>query len=195
MSLLTSAVTVQARAARPIWELVIRSFLHYRSLVIAARRPVQAITALAGFFALFTPGAKAHQLSDSFLILQLTNSQLIGHWDVALKDLLHARGVDPLDQKFMDLRALDPERELKTANVLTRLKIQIDGTAAEIKPVDYSTELYNDGPYAALYFEIPLPNKEPRFLEVQYRLFFDVDTTHRGLLRLQTADKTISGIF
>lgn len=134
-------------------------------------------------------------MSDSFLILQLTNAQIIGHWDIALKDLLHARGLDTLDQKFTDLRSFDPERELTNAHVLSQLKVQVDGAPATIKPVDFSTEFYNDGPYAAVYFEIPLPSKSPRLLEVDYRLFFDTDTTHRGLLRLQTADKTLSAIF
>src|SRR5205085_3085649 len=77
---------------------------------------------------------------------------------------------------------------------LSRLKIRIDGAPAEIKPVDYSTEIYNEGPYAALYFEIILP-KTPRFLEVQYRLFFDMASTHRGLLRLQTDTKTMYAVF
>ena len=136
--------------------------------------------------------AGAHQLSDSFLVLQVTNAQIIGHWDIALKDLLHARGFDPLDQKLTDSHRWDPESELN--DVLSRLKIQIDGMPAQIQPVDYSTELYNDGPYAAMYFEIAMP-KNPRFLEVQYRLFFDVDPSHRGLMRLQIGEKTMSAIF
>src|SRR5947208_3208917 len=77
--------------------------------------------------------ANAHQLSDSFLIFEITNAQIIGHWDIAVKDLLHARGVDPLDQRSTDARAWDPEYELKTANVLSRLQIEIDGAPATIK--------------------------------------------------------------
>src|SRR5580765_2075930 len=142
---------------------------------------------------LFCSRSEGHQMSDSFLVLQVTNSQIFGHWDIALKDLLHARGLDPLDQKFTDLKAFDPERELTNANVLSRLKIRIDGEPAQVKPVDFSMELYNDGPYAVLYFEIPTTN--PKRLEVQYRLFFDVDPAHRGLMRLQTAGKTISAVF
>jgi len=142
----------------------------------------------------FVSPANAHQLSDSFLILEVTNAQIIGHWDIAVKDLLHARGVDPLDQRSTDARAWDPEYEMKTAKVLSRLQIEIDGAPATIKPVDYSTELYNDGPYAAMYFEIALP-KNPRLLQVQYHLFFDTDPSHRGLMRLQTNGKTMSAIF
>jgi len=138
--------------------------------------------------------AGAHQLSDSFLILEVTNAQIIGHWDIAVKDLLHARGVDPLDQRAADPRAWDPEYEMKTAKVLSQLQIEIDGAPTPIKPVNYSTELYNDGPYAAMYFEIALP-KNPRLLQVQYRLFFDVDPSHRGLMRLQNSGKTMSAIF
>src|SRR5438105_9470050 len=51
-----------------------------------------------GLFSLSLLTAGAHQLSDSFLVLQITNAQIIGHWDIAVKDLLHARGLDPLDQ-------------------------------------------------------------------------------------------------
>jgi len=166
----------------------------------AAGRPLKCSPAIfswiiaLGIFCLSVYTAGAHQVSDSFLVLQITNDQIIGHWDIALKDLLHARGVDPVDQKLTDTHVWDPEKELKGADVLSRLKISIDGAPLEIKPVDYSTELYNDGPYAALYFEIALP-KDPRSLEVQYRLFFDADPSHRGLMRLQTGQKTISAIF
>src|SRR3954453_8874294 len=59
-----------------------------------------SIFAIIAISSLFCVPAVAHQLSDSFLIFQVTNSQIIGHWDIALKDLLHARGLDPLDQKF-----------------------------------------------------------------------------------------------
>jgi hypothetical protein len=138
--------------------------------------------------------ARAHQLSDSFLVLEVTNSQIIGHWDIAVKDLQHAKGIDPLDQKFTDPRAWDSEREMKSLDVLSRLKLRIDGAPVEIKPVDYSTELYNDGPYAAMYFEIALP-KDAKRLQVQYRLFSEVDSSHRGLMRLQTAGRTLSAIF
>ena len=136
----------------------------------------------------------AHQLSDSFLVLEVTNSQIIGHWDIAVKDLQHAKGLNPLDQRLTDLRSWDPEYEMKAVDVLSRLKIQIDGTPVEMKPVDYSTELYNDGPYAAMYFEISLP-KNARYLQITYKLFLDIDTGHRGLMRLQTAGKTMSAVF
>ena len=138
--------------------------------------------------------AEGHQLSDSFLVMQVTNAQIIGHWDIAIKDLLHAKGIDPLDQKWRDLHSWDPESEMKGANVLSRLKIQINGAPAEIKPVDYSRELYNDGPYAAMYFEIALP-PSPRLLEVIYGLFFEFDPSHRGLMRLQTGGNNISAVF
>src|SRR5256714_15221733 len=159
-----------------------------------ARRLFRPLFSGIGLFCLCLGAASAHQLSDSFLVLQITNGQIIGHWDIAAKDLLHAKGVDPLDQKVTDLRLWDSEAEMKAVNVLSRLKIRIDGVPAEIKPVDYSTEIYNDGPYAAMYFEIALP-QNPRFLEVQYRLFFDPGSMHRGLMRLQTGAKTMSAIF
>jgi len=152
-----------------------------------------SLTSLA-LFGLFLSTSQAHQLSDSFLILEVTNAQIIGHWDIAVKDLLHARGIDPLDQKLTDTRSWDPEYEMKKAGVLSRLKLQIDGSPVEVKPVDYSTEVYNDGPYAALYFEIALP-KNPRLLQVEYRLFFDTDTSHRGLMRLRTGANTLSAVF
>jgi len=137
----------------------------------------------------------AHQLSDSYLILQVTNSEIIGHWDIALKDLLQARGLDSLDQKFTDLRSFDAEREMTNAHVLSALKIKIDGAPVEIKPLDYSREIYNEGPYAAVYFEIPLPATGGRTLEVEYRLFFGGDNVHRGLMRLQVGARAISAIF
>src|SRR2546430_14787510 len=105
------------------------------SLIIQNR--VLSVLGVGFAFFLLTSTACAHQLSDSFLILQVTNSEIIGHWDIALKDLLHARGLDPLDQKFTDLRSFDAEREMTNVHVLSRLRMKIDGVPAEIQPIDY----------------------------------------------------------
>ena len=139
---------------------------------------------------LFPLRGDAHQLSDSFLVLEVTNGQIAGHWDIAVKDLLHARGVDPNTNNI----SWDPEDEMKRPEIFSRLSIGIDGAASPVKPVDYSTELYPDGPYAVMYFEIALPD-HAKMLEVQYLLFSETNSAHRGLMRLQDGVKTLTAVF
>ena len=95
--------------------------------VLSVSLPCLVLLCLCGF------ATEAHQLSDSFLVMQVTNAQIIGHWDIALKDLLHSQGLDPLDQNLLNFHSLDPEAEMKAAKVLSRLKIKSDGAPVEIK--------------------------------------------------------------
>ncbi|HEY6354108.1 MAG TPA: HupE/UreJ family protein, partial [Burkholderiaceae bacterium] len=53
---------------------------------------------------------------------------------------------------------------------------------------------HSDGAYAVLRFSATCP-AAPRALEVGYRLFFDIDPQHRGLLNLSAQGATRAGIF
>src|SRR5262249_32918180 len=53
---------------------------------------------------------------------------------------------------------------------------------------------HSDGAYAVLRFTAPCPHA-PKDLQVTYRLFFDIDPQHKGLLRLEAGGATRTAIF
>jgi hypothetical protein len=144
--------------------------------------------------ALTTCLVSAHQLKDSFLVLELTNSTLSGHLDVALTDLRHARGVDLTDGNPPDLGVLDPEFEMTSANVLSHVEFRLDGKTIPITSTEFEKASFSDGLYAVMYFEMPVP-PHPHEIEIRYDLFFNVDPGYRGLLRLDVDGKQITSVF
>ena len=56
-------------------------------------------------------------------------------------------------------------------------------------------ENHTDGAYAALFFQIDCPVAPLEDLRIDYSLFFDFDTQHRGLLSLDLNGQNFNGIF
>ena len=80
------------------------------------------------------------------------------------------------------------------AYALARLAL---GTADGLCVTQISEQLidtHSDGSYVALRFRADCPGSLDR-LKIGYRLLFDLDPDHRGLLQLQTSGATHTAIF
>jgi hypothetical protein len=134
-----------------------------------------------------SPLASAHKASDSYLILDVNGRQVGGQWDIALRDIDFALGLD-LDGNgeitWGELRARLPDID---AWALGRLGLQRGG-ACRIEVADHLVDTHTDGAYAVLQLTGECPSTDPE-LSVSYQLLFELDALHRGLLRL-TLDGT-----
>ena len=143
--------------------------------------------------ALFAAGAAlAHKPSDSYLTLFADGKSLRGQWDIALRDLEYAIGLDANGDGAItwgELRAKRPEIE---AYALARLKVLADGEACGLQATGQLVDDHSDGAYSVLRFNAECPTQKK--LEVEYSLFFDLDPTHRGLLRMEGGGQTATGI-
>ena len=145
--------------------------------------------------ALFSPlTAQAHQLSNTYLTLEVTNGQITGHWEIALADLLQGQGEAAFNAAMTNIEALDVRKEMEKAEAFSKLNISVDGSPVKLKPVDYSTVMFPDGPYAATSFEGSMPI-EPRRLEIAYNWFSNADPPPNGLMKLVIGEKTVSAVF
>jgi hypothetical protein len=127
------------------------------------------------FFAVST---RAHEPSKSYLSLTLDSSRFIGRLDVPMRD---ARCVVPLGGGYHYL----------TAYVLSHLQITLDGHILSPKFTSSvaGLEEFSDGQYLQLDFVLErFPS--PRTMEIHYQLFFETNSLHRGLLRLEADGKT-----
>lgn len=154
------------------------------------------INRIAALFLLacFTLAAHAHKPSDSYLTIRADAPQLQGQWDIALRDLDYALGLDGnLDGnvEWGEVKAKHPEI---VAYAFTHLKLAADGNACPIKVTDHKVDNHSDGTYAVIFFTADCP-KLPEFMEIDYSLFFDLDKEHKGLLNLQSEGKARSAIF
>jgi HupE / UreJ protein len=145
--------------------------------------------------------ALAHEPSKSYLSLNLDSNQLSGQWDIPLRDL---QAVVPLDldtDGLVTFEKLHARYPAITAYALAHLKIIVDGKSALIRVTNSESvvEDFSDGSYVELPFVITdvgnsaLPS--PETLEITYQLFFDVNSLHRGLLRLDANGMTQSAVF
>jgi hypothetical protein len=131
---------------------------------------------------LFAASAQAHKPSSSYLQLAVQNGAISGRWDIALRDLDYAIGLDANGDgeiTWGEVRAAQPRI---AAYLAPRLSLDEGGSCSlqigALRIVDYA-----DGAYAALDLSGRCPSASD-VLALRYDLLFDLDALHRGLLRL-----------
>lgn len=123
----------------------------------------------------------AHKPSDSYLALDA--ERMRGSWDIALRDLDDAIGLDDDGDGAITWGELRHHQEPLMAYALSRLAIRGDGVPCKLQPAGLAVDTHSDGTYAVLSFTIGC--SPPRTsLTAQYSLLFDLDPTHRGLVRV-----------
>jgi hypothetical protein len=129
--------------------------------------------------------AQAHKPSDSYLAIQVEESAVRGQWDIALRDLEYAIGLDADGDGEITWGELRARHADIDAYALERLTVRGDGRECRLKPTARLVDEHSDGAYAVLRFDADCGGRAPDSLEIAYRLFFDLDPTHRGLLRFE----------
>ncbi|MDB5810643.1 MAG: HupE/UreJ family protein [Betaproteobacteria bacterium] len=144
--------------------------------------------------ALFTCSAWAHKPSDSYLSIEVAGDRLSGQWDIALRDLDFAIGLDSSGDGEITWGEVRGRHNDIAAYALARLTAALDGAACPLQATQHLVDLHSDGTYAVIRFEGRCA-KPGSSLELGYNLFFDLDPQHKGLLRLQYAGTTRAAIF
>jgi hypothetical protein len=130
---------------------------------------------------LLTAPALAHKQSDSYLRLHPDGARIAVQWDIALVDLETVLSLDADGDGAITWGEVRARKAAIAAHALARLGIAADGAPCRFGPVALSTDAHSDGGYAVLLFDALCP-AAPRRLQLTYRLLFDTDPQHRGLL-------------
>jgi HupE / UreJ protein len=138
--------------------------------------------------------AHAHKPSDSYLTLRVDGKQIQGQWDVALRDLDFAIGLDANLDGSIDAGEVRLKQQEIAAYAFARLKLSADGLPCPTQVTEHKIDNHSDGAYAVMYFSAKCPT-EIANLEAEYSLFFDLDQQHKGLLNLQSGGQARSAIF
>lgn len=141
-------------------------------------------------FALAASAAHAHKPSDSYLSLESQGQALRGQWDIALRDLEYAIGLDADGDGAITWGELRTKKDDVTAYAFARLALR----GCSIKPGELLADEHTDGAYAVLQFSAECGEALPAKLELEYSLFADLDPTHRGLLRARLGAQTVTGV-
>lgn len=127
--------------------------------------------------------AQAHKPSDSYLALRPDGERIEGQWDIALRDLDYAIGLDTDNNGEITWGELRARHAAVAAYALAHLTLRSNGVVCPPRVTGQLVDQHSDGAYAVLRFEARCPVRIAT-LEATYSLFFDLDPQHKGLLRL-----------
>jgi len=129
----------------------------------------------------------AHKASDSYLVIEAKGAEVSAQWDIALRDIDFALGLDGNGNGEISWGELRARQAAVEAWAMSRLALQRGGSCT-LKVTSLQVDSHTDGGYAVLHIAGKCPASAGD-LQLAYRLLFDVDGLHRGLLRL-TVDGT-----
>ncbi|MBC7941468.1 MAG: HupE/UreJ family protein [Chitinophagaceae bacterium] len=152
--------------------------------------------------------ALAHKPSDSYLSLSVpapdepptTRATLAGRWDIALRDLDFALGLDADGDGQITWGELRARHAEIAAYAQARLVVRVDGAACTLAVGAQQVDEHTDGAYSVLPLSLQCPGDGaaatpvPAQLELEYRLFADIDPQHRGLLSLSAQGATRTAV-
>ncbi len=155
------------------------------------RRWLTLCIALVG--ALTVPLVQAHKPSDSYLTLQVEGERITGQWDIALRDLDFALGLDANQDDAITWGEVKARHADIAAYALSRLRLGPANAPCPITATGQLIDNHSDGAYDVLRFTA-ICAAAPKTLAVAYHLFFDLDPQHRGLIRLEYQGATRAGV-
>ena len=153
---------------------------------------IRAVIVLLLAFA--TAPALAHKPSDAYLTLERDGAVLKGQWDIALRDLDNALTLDANGDGEITWGEVRAKHAEIAAYAIERLRIASAGSACDVTVVRHAIDAHTDGAYAVLELAGRCAQSAPT-LAIDYRLFFDIDPQHRGLLNLIESGNSSSVVF
>jgi hypothetical protein len=148
-------------------------------------RRVLAAAALAGALALAAGAgpARAHTMSDGHLALVPDADALVGTLDVAVRDLHDQIGLDPDGDRRITGAELEARRDAIARYVRDHLAIRSDRGACAIATGVLGVVDRPDGAHVAIAIDATCA-APPTTVEVDYRLLYELDAQHRGLIHI-----------
>lgn len=159
---------------------------------MSARILVRLAFLAMGLLAALT--CQAHKPSDSYLTLAIDQSKVAGQWDIALRDLDFALGLDADADGRITWGEVRARHGDIAAYALGRLALRTAGEPCTLSATSHLIDEHTDGAYAVLMLAGDCP-RAVEALQVDYRLLFDVDAQHRGLMNLRLGGEVRSAVF
>jgi hypothetical protein len=142
---------------------------------------------------LLATAAQAHKPSDSYLTITQTDAGFSGRWDIALRDLDFALGLDADGDGAITWGEVRAKHADIAAYAGARLMLRADEQPCRASVGAQMLENHTDGTYTVLPLTIDCSASAAQ-LTVGYTLFADIDPQHRGLLNLRARGVSRSAV-
>ncbi len=131
--------------------------------------------------------ADAHKPSDSYLTLAVHDGVVRGHWDIALRDLDLVLDLDRDADRRLTWGEIRTRETDIDAYLVSRLALSAGDAACPLDVAGHAIDHHSDGAYVVVGVSASCPRAIDA-LTLDYRLLFDVDAQHRGLLKLAAGE-------
>ena len=146
------------------------------------------------FLMLISPLVWSHKSSDSFVNLKVTNENIVGRWDIALRDLEYVLALDTDADGTITWSELRTRLQDIENYAFPRLQVKNGDDECVRQTGLLQVDHHTDGAYAVLNFNLDCSSPIDQ-LSVEYHLLFDLDSTHRGLVQMHKGDYSEFVIF
>lgn len=137
--------------------------------------------------------ADAHLASDSYLRVEIAETGAIsGQWDIALRDLDVAVGLDSDQDGNITWGELRANQQQVDAYAFGHLTLSQGDGPCRLTATGLMVDHHAGSAYAVLPFSAACSG--PGQLKLQYRLLFDIDPSHRGLLTIANGQQVRSEV-
>jgi uncharacterized membrane protein len=133
----------------------------------------------------------AHQSSDGFLAITVSNQVATVRLDLALRDLDAVLWLDANDGGNITWGELKSQRSAIKSYVTPRLNLAINGSELPASEPNLAVVDHADGTYAVLEWNAAVPDPVHE-ITVNYQLFFEIDRDHRGLIKVSSPEGGLS---
>lgn len=143
---------------------------------------------------LFTQSAQAHSLNDSYLTLDTDGSQLTGTLQLAVDDLEIAIGLDSNADRQVTWGEILQAGNSIDAYIQQRMLVSRGQMPCTLSTGSYLIDTLAGGAYVS----VPLSGvceNDTGTLTINYSLFTDVDSSHRGIAAIQFEQQSFNQVF
>lgn len=141
----------------------------------------------------FACNAYGHEPSRSLIALDVDGQELRGRWDIALRDLEDAIGLDANGDSAITWREVGARHEAIVAYAAPRLRVSAGDADCSLRATPAGVETHGGGAFAVLTLAGRCSAASPR-LAVTYGLLFEIDRAHRAIVTVTNQGGTASAI-
>jgi hypothetical protein len=125
--------------------------------------------------------AFGHEPSRSLVTLEVDGRELHGRWDIALRDLEDAVGLDANGDSGVSWGEVVARRDAIVAYAAPRLRVSADAASCALTTIPAGVETHGGATFAVLELEGRCL-ASPRQLTIDYDLLFEIDRAHRAIV-------------